>query len=68
MFPVRYEHRRHIKSKAVPVTVRIGLQSFKMLIPRCLANRLTDFGEVVSLAHRPCFCSPHTSLFLSLAL
>jgi hypothetical protein len=56
MFPVMYDHYLHLKSKAIPVTGRGGLQGCDMLrIPHCLDNRLTDGGEVVSLTHRQRF-------------
>jgi hypothetical protein len=43
-----------IKGKVIPVTGCEGLQGFEMLrITHCLHNRLTDFGELLSLTHRP---------------
>jgi hypothetical protein len=52
-----------LKSKAISVTGRGGLEGCEMLrIPRCLDNRLTDGGKVVSptitildIFHRPVF-------------
>jgi hypothetical protein len=39
---------------AIPITGREGLWGCEMLrLPRCLDNRLTDAGKVVSLRHRP---------------
>jgi hypothetical protein len=43
-----------LKSKAVPVTDRGGVQGWEILgIPHCLYSRLTDGGKVVSTKHRP---------------
>jgi hypothetical protein len=54
MFPVRYEHHLHIKSKGIAITGHVGLQGCELLvIPHCTDSRLTVGGEVVSLAERP---------------
>jgi hypothetical protein len=50
VFPVRYEHRLHIKSKGIPVNrprKPIGLSD--------VDNRLTDGAEVASLTSHPTF-------------
>jgi hypothetical protein len=53
VFPVRYEHHLHIKTKTIPVTGRAGLLCcWMMRIPHCLDTLLTDDGEVVSVKHR----------------
>jgi hypothetical protein len=50
VFPVRYEQHLHIRSEAIPVAGRGGLQGCEMLrIPHCLDNQLTDGGEVGKL-------------------
>jgi hypothetical protein len=42
--------------KAIPAAGGGGLQGCEMLgIERCLGNRLTDGGKVVSPTHRPLF-------------
>jgi hypothetical protein len=44
------------KSRAISLRGRGGLQSCEILrVPRCLDNRLTDGGKVVSPTHRPHF-------------
>jgi hypothetical protein len=54
VFPVRYEHHLHIKSKTLRVTGCGGPWGSEMLrIPHYLENRLTDGSEVVSLTRRP---------------
>jgi hypothetical protein len=54
VFPVRYEHRLRRASKAIPVTHRRNLSGCEILrILHFLYNRLTDGGEVVSLARCP---------------
>jgi hypothetical protein len=55
VFLVRYEHHLHIKSKAISVKGRVGLQSYETLrISYYEENSLIDGGEVVSLTHKPC--------------
>jgi hypothetical protein len=47
-------NKKNVKSKAIPVTGRGGLQVCEMLKnPHCLVSRLTDGGKVVSPKHRP---------------
>jgi hypothetical protein len=59
VFPVRYEHHLHIKSKAIPVTGPGGLYGRDMLIiPHYLDNRSSDGGEVSSLKRRPHSTTP----------
>jgi hypothetical protein len=54
VLPVRYENHLHIlKYKALPVTIRGGLQSYETLkIPHCLVSELTDGGELFTLTRR----------------
>jgi hypothetical protein len=62
VFTVKYDHLLHIKSKAILVTSRGGLQDCEMLrIPHCLENRLTD-GDKLTLLF------PRNVIFLLLEL
>jgi hypothetical protein len=59
-FPTLPEWRRQyqtiVKSKAILVAGRGGLQRYEMLrIPHCLDSWLTDGGKLVSPTHRPRF-------------
>jgi hypothetical protein len=54
VFPVKYEHHLHTKSKDISVTDCGGLKCCEMLrIPRSLDSRPTVGGGVVNLKHRP---------------
>jgi hypothetical protein len=69
VFPLRYEHHLHIKSEAILVTGRGGLQGCDVSsFPHCVHNRPTDGGEAVSPRHRPRFTSIKHFIFLSLVL
>jgi hypothetical protein len=54
VFPVRYEHHLHMKSKVIPVIGCESLLDCQMLaILHCFDSRLTDIGAAVSLTSRP---------------
>jgi hypothetical protein len=57
VFPVRYEHHLHIKSKAIPVTGSGGPYCETSRLPHCLDNRLT--AAVVSLRAGRALLSRH---------
>jgi hypothetical protein len=53
VFPVRYEHHLHMKSKTISVSDLGDLYGYEMLrILYCVYSLLTDGDEVVSLTHR----------------
>jgi hypothetical protein len=69
VFPVRYEHNLHTKSRAIPVTSCEGLLGCEMLrIPYCLDNELIDGSDIVRLTNRPLSTPQKYFSFLSLVL